>query len=43
MLCGEILKVYPYAIVEGKWAREMIEFTKKENSEIDFSELWFFD
>lgn len=40
---GKILKVYPYAIVEGKWAREMVEFTKRENVEIDFNKLGFFD
>lgn len=40
---GKKPNVYPYAIVEGMWAKEMIEFTKKENIEIDFSELGFFE
>ena len=40
---GKIPNVYPYAIVEGKWAKEMIDFTKKEGIEIDFSELGFFE
>lgn len=40
---GKKKGVYPYAITEGKWAREMIEFCKSENVEIDFSELGFFD
>ena len=40
---GKILNVYPYAIVEGKWAREMIKFTEQENIKIDFSVLGFFD
>ena len=40
---GKTPNVYPYAIVEGKWAREMIEFCKQENIEIDFSELGFFE
>lgn len=40
---GKRLYVYPYAITEGKWAKEMIEFCKQENIEIDFSELGFFE
>lgn len=40
---GKRLGVYPYAIVEGKWAKEMIDFCKQENIEIDFSELGFFE
>lgn len=40
---GKRLNVYPYAIVEGKWAREMIDFTQKENIQIDFNELGFFN
>ena len=40
---GKVLGVYPYAIVEGKWAKEMIDFCKQENIEIDFSELGFFE
>ena len=40
---GKKPNVYPYAIVEGKWAKEMVEFTKQENIEIDFSELGFFE
>ena len=39
---GKVLGVYPYAIVEGKWAREMEDFCKQENIEIDFSKLGFF-
>ena len=39
---GKRLNVYPYAIVEGKWAYEMVDFCKQENIEIDFSELGFF-
>lgn len=34
--------VYPYAIVEGKWAKEMIEFAKQEQVEINFDDLGFF-
>lgn len=40
---GKRLNVYPYAIVEGKWAKEMVVFCKQENIEIDFSELGFFE
>lgn len=40
---GKKPNVYPYAIVEGKWAKEMIDFAKSENVEIDFSELGFFE
>ena len=40
---GKIKGVYPYAITEGKWAREMIDFCKQEEIEIDFSGLGFFD
>ena len=40
---GKKPNVYPYAIVEGKWAREMIDFCKQEGVEIDFSELGFFE
>ena len=39
---GKLPNIYPYAIVEGKWAKEIVEFAKKENIEIDFSELGFF-
>ena len=39
---GKIKGVYPYAITEGKWAREMIDFCKQEEIEIDFSELGFY-
>ena len=39
---GKRFGVYPYAITEGKWAKEMVEFAKQENIEIDFSELGFF-
>ena len=39
---GKKPNVYPYAIVEGKWAREMVDFCKQENIDIDFSELGFF-
>lgn len=40
---GKTKGIYPYAITEGKWAREMIDFCKSEQVEIDFSELGFFD
>lgn len=40
---GKKKNVYPFAITEGKWAREMIDFCKNENIEIDFSKLGFFD
>lgn len=40
---GKVPNVYPYAIVEGRWAKEMVAFTKKENIQIDFTELGFFD
>ena len=40
---GKKPSVYPYAIVEGKWSKEMIDFCKQENIEIDFSELGFFE
>ena len=40
---GKKKNVYPYAITEGKWAKEIVDFCKKENIEIDFSELGFFD
>ena len=40
---GKKPNVYPYAIVEGKWAKEMVDFAKQENIEIDFSVLGFFD
>lgn len=39
---GKKPHIYPYAIVEGKWASEIVDFCKKENIEIDFSELGFF-
>ena len=39
---GKRLGVYPYSIVEGKWASEMIDFCKQENFNIDFNELGFF-
>ena len=39
---GKVPKIYPYAIVEGKWAKEIVDFCKQENVEIDFSELGFF-
>ena len=40
---GKVPNVYPYAIVEGKWAREMIKFAEQENIKIDFSVLGFFN
>ena len=40
---GKIKHVYPYAITEGRWAKEIVEFCKKEEVEIDFSELGFFN
>lgn len=40
---GKVKNVYPYAITEGKWAREIVDFCKKEEIDIDFSELGFFD
>lgn len=39
---GKKPNVYPYAITEGRWAKEIVEFAKKENIEIDFNELGFF-
>ena len=39
---GKKPNVYPYAIVEGKWASEMVDFCKQEQIDIDFSELGFF-
>ena len=39
---GKKPNVYPYAIVEGKWANEIVDFAKQENIDIDFSELGFF-
>ena len=40
---GKIKGVYPYAITEGKWAKEIVGFCEKEQIKIDFSELGFFD
>ena len=40
---GKRLGVYPYAITEGKWAREMVDFAKRENLIIDFNGLGFFN
>lgn len=40
---GKIPHVYPYAIVEGKWAREMVGFAQKEGVAINFDELGFFN
>lgn len=40
---GKRFGVYPYAITEGKWAREIIDFCKQENIEIDFNKLGFFN
>ena len=40
---GKVKGVYPYAITEGKWAREIVDFAKNEGIEIDFSELGFFN
>ena len=40
---GKKVGIYPYAITEGKWAREIIDFCKQEQIEIDFSELGFFN
>ena len=40
---GKIIHVYPYAITEGKWAREIVDFCIKEEVEIDFEELGFFN
>ena len=39
---GKKPNIYPYAITEGKWAREIIDFCKQENIEIDFNELGFY-
>lgn len=39
---GKKPNVYPYAITEGKWAREIVEFARQENVEIDFNALGFF-
>lgn len=40
---GKVKGVYQYAITEGKWAKEMIDFCKQEQVEIDFSELGFYE
>lgn len=40
---GKKAHVYPYAIVEGKWAREMVDFCEQEQVEIDFDKLGFFE
>ena len=40
---GKMGGVYPYAITEGKWAREIVGFCKNEGIEIDFNELGFFE
>ena len=40
---GKKKNIYPFAITEGKWAREIVDFCKSENIEIDFSGLGFFD
>ena len=40
---GKRFGTYAYAITEGKWAKEMIDFFKQENFYIDFSELGFFE
>lgn len=40
---GKRPRIYAYGIVEGKWAREMIDFCKKEGISIDFEKLGFFD
>ena len=40
---GKKKNVYPYAITEGKWAREIVDFCKQENIEIDFNVLGFFN
>ena len=39
---GKRFGTYAYAITEGKWAKEIIEFCKQENINIDFSELGLF-
>ena len=39
---GKVKGVYPYAITEGKWASEIIDFCKQEEIEIDFNELGFY-
>lgn len=39
---GKVLGIYPYAITEGKWAKEMVDFAKNEGIDIDFNELGFF-
>lgn len=40
---GKRPHIYPYAIVEGKWAREMVEFCEKEGIKIDFNKLGFYN
>ena len=40
---GKMSGVYPYAITEGKWAKEIVGFCKNEGIEIDFEELGFFN
>ena len=40
---GKKPNIYPYAITEGKWAKEIVEFAKQEEIEIDFNELGFFE
>ena len=40
---GKRPRIYPYAIVEGKWAREIVDFCKQEGIEIDFNKLGFYD
>lgn len=40
---GKNVGIYPYAITEGKWAKEIVEFCKNEGIEINFNELGFFE
>lgn len=40
---GKRPHIYPYGIVEGKWAKEMISFCAKEGVRIDFDKLGFFE
>lgn len=40
---GKVKGIYPYAITEGKWAKEIVSFCKQEQVEIDFSGLGFYD
>ncbi len=40
---GKKPHVYAYGIVEGKWAREIVDFCEQEGISIDFNKLGFFN